>query len=135
MCKGAIRLGLWLLINCSFFCKVDDLDTFQCASHIIVPTGDHVFPPPSGLSYSLWFTVERHDSPMHPHPTRLLTLVRHDVDRGKATAGSVGQGFVCLVLLLLPRHHTVMLSTQDQPLHELGIKKACRDEKQYHQTF
>ena len=41
-----------------------------------IGTGDRVFPPATGLTYSTWFNVERYsNSRADPHCVRLLTLV------------------------------------------------------------
>ncbi|CAB1322461.1 unnamed protein product, partial [Coregonus sp. 'balchen'] len=40
-----------------------------------IGAGERLFPPPSGLSYSTWFCVERFSSAPHTHPVRLLTVL------------------------------------------------------------
>ncbi|KAJ8286942.1 hypothetical protein GJAV_G00045160 [Gymnothorax javanicus] len=36
--------------------------------------GERLFPPPSGLTYSSWFCIERFSTPPHNHPDRSLTV-------------------------------------------------------------
>nr|XP_032805834.1 WD repeat and FYVE domain-containing protein 3-like isoform X3 [Petromyzon marinus] len=74
-------------------------------------SGERVFPPPSGLSYSVWLCVERLDSPSQAHPVRLLTLVRRSTGSDRHLA--------CLALSLLPRDKAVLLCTREQLLQEM----------------
>ncbi|KAG0712298.1 WD repeat and FYVE domain-containing protein 3 [Chionoecetes opilio] len=43
-----------------------------------IGTGDRIFPPQTGLTFSTWVCVEKYSDPRtDPHCVRLLTLVRH----------------------------------------------------------
>ncbi|XP_066509176.1 WD repeat and FYVE domain-containing protein 3 isoform X1 [Hoplias malabaricus] len=70
--------------------------------------GERLFPPPSGLSYSSWFCVERFSSPPHNHPVRLLTVVR------RATASE--QHYVCLAIVLSAKDRSLVVSTKEELL-------------------
>uniref|UniRef100_S4RTS1 DUF4704 domain-containing protein n=1 Tax=Petromyzon marinus TaxID=7757 RepID=S4RTS1_PETMA len=81
-------------------------------------SSERVFPPPSGLSYSVWLCVERLDSPSQAHPVRLLTLVRRSTGSDRHLA--------CLALSLLPRDKAVLLCTREQLLQEMALKELVR---------
>lgn len=67
-----------------------------------------MFPPPSGLSYSTWFCVERFSSAPQAHPVRLLTLVR------RATTSE--QHYVCLAVVLSAKDRSLTVSTKEELL-------------------
>ncbi|CAG5919009.1 unnamed protein product [Menidia menidia] len=71
-------------------------------------TGEHMFPPPSGLSYSTWFCVERFSTATQSHPVRLLTLVRR--------ATSSEQHYVCLAVVLSSKDRSITVSTKEELL-------------------
>ncbi|XP_024909182.1 WD repeat and FYVE domain-containing protein 3 isoform X1 [Cynoglossus semilaevis] len=71
-------------------------------------SGERLFPPPSGLSYSTWFCVERFSSVPHAHPLRLLTVVRR--------ASSSEQHYVCLSVVLSCKDRTLSVSTKEELL-------------------
>ncbi|KAG7490175.1 hypothetical protein JOB18_029475 [Solea senegalensis] len=71
-------------------------------------SGERLFPPPSGLSYSSWFCVERFSSPPHCHSVRLLTVVRRAV--------SSEQHYVCLAVVLSTKDRTLTVSTKEELL-------------------
>ncbi|KAF5905608.1 WD repeat and FYVE domain-containing protein 3 isoform X6, partial [Clarias magur] len=70
--------------------------------------GERLFPPPSGLSYSTWFCVERFSTPPHTHPVRLLTVVR------RATASE--QHYICLAIVLSAKDRSLIVSTKEELL-------------------
>lgn len=70
--------------------------------------GERLFPPPSGLSYSTWFCVERFSSAPQAHPVRLLTIVR------RATTSE--QHYVCLAVVLSAKDRSVTVSTKEELL-------------------
>uniref|UniRef100_H2MQV2 WD repeat and FYVE domain containing 3 n=1 Tax=Oryzias latipes TaxID=8090 RepID=H2MQV2_ORYLA len=71
-------------------------------------TGERLFPPPSGLSYSTWFCVERFSSAPQAHPVRLLTMVRR--------ATSSEQHYVCLAVALSTKDRLLTVSTKEELL-------------------
>ncbi|XP_041955880.1 WD repeat and FYVE domain-containing protein 3 isoform X5 [Alosa sapidissima] len=71
-------------------------------------TGERLFPPPSGLSYSCWFCIERFSTPPQNHPVRLLTMVRR--------ASSSEQHYVCLAVVLSAKDRSLMVSTKEELL-------------------
>uniref|UniRef100_A0A3P9L505 WD repeat and FYVE domain containing 3 n=1 Tax=Oryzias latipes TaxID=8090 RepID=A0A3P9L505_ORYLA len=71
-------------------------------------TGERLFPPPSGLSYSTWFCVERFSSAPQAHPVRLLTMVRR--------ATSSEQHYVCLAVGLSTKDRLLTVSTKEELL-------------------
>uniref|UniRef100_A0A3P9J0T7 WD repeat and FYVE domain containing 3 n=1 Tax=Oryzias latipes TaxID=8090 RepID=A0A3P9J0T7_ORYLA len=71
-------------------------------------TGERLFPPPSGLSYSTWFCVERFSSAPQAHPVRLLTMVRR--------ATSSEQHYVCLAVGLSTKDRLLTISTKEELL-------------------
>ncbi|MEQ2219047.1 WD repeat and FYVE domain-containing protein 3 [Xenoophorus captivus] len=71
-------------------------------------TGERLFPPPSGLSYSTWFCVERFSTAPQAHPVRLLTMVRR--------ATSSEQHYVCLAVVLSGKDRSLTVSTKEELL-------------------
>lgn len=71
-------------------------------------SGERLFPPPSGLSYSTWFCVERFSSAAQAHPVRLLTIVRR--------ATSSEQHYVCLAVVLSAKDRSLTISTKEELL-------------------
>lgn len=71
-------------------------------------SGERLFPPPSGLSYSTWFCVERFSSALQAHPVRLLTIVRR--------ATSSEQHYVCLAVVLSAKDRSLTISTKEELL-------------------
>lgn len=72
------------------------------------PPGERLFPPPSGLSYSTWFCVERFSTAPQAHPLRLLTIVRR--------ATSSEQHYVCLAVVLSTKDRSLTVSTKEELL-------------------
>lgn len=72
-----------------------------------IGSGDRVFPPQTGLTYSTWFCVDKFSDPRtDPHCVRLLTLVR--------TINSPREdNLVCLTVLLSARDKAIIVSTQE----------------------
>ncbi|XP_050428058.1 WD repeat and FYVE domain-containing protein 3 [Adelges cooleyi] len=74
-----------------------------------IGTGDRMFPPQSGLSYSAWLCVEKFSEPrMDPHPVRLLTLIRN--------IQNTRDHLVCLAIVLSARDRALTISTQETPI-------------------
>ncbi|KAL1791399.1 WD repeat and FYVE domain-containing protein 3 isoform X1 [Sigmodon hispidus] len=73
-----------------------------------IGSGERFFPPPSGLSYSSWFCIERFSSPPNNHPVRLLTVVRR--------ANSSEQHYVCLAIVLSAKDRSLIVSTKEELL-------------------
>uniref|UniRef100_A0A8K9UQS2 WD repeat and FYVE domain containing 3 n=1 Tax=Oncorhynchus mykiss TaxID=8022 RepID=A0A8K9UQS2_ONCMY len=73
-----------------------------------IGAGERLFPPPSGLSYSTWFCVERFSSAPHTHPVRLLTVVRR--------ATSSEQHYICLAVVLSAKDRSLTVSTKEELL-------------------
>ncbi|XP_078532420.1 WD repeat and FYVE domain-containing protein 3 isoform X3 [Lissotriton helveticus] len=73
-----------------------------------IGTGERFFPPPSGLTYSTWFCIERFSTPPHNHPVRLLTVVRR--------ATSSEQHYVCLAIVISAKDRSLIVSTKEELL-------------------
>ncbi|KAG9480632.1 hypothetical protein GDO78_012215 [Eleutherodactylus coqui] len=73
-----------------------------------IGTGEHLFPPPSGLTYSTWFCIEHFSTPPNNHPVRLLTIVRR--------ATSSEQHYVCLAIVLSAKDKSLIVSTKEELL-------------------
>lgn len=72
-----------------------------------IGSGDRVFPPQTGLSYSSWFCVDKFSDPRtDPHCVRLLTLVR-------TVNAPREDNLVCLTVLLSARDKAIIVSTQE----------------------
>lgn len=80
-----------------------------------IGSGDRVFPPQTGLSYSTWFCVDKFSDPRtDPHCVRLLTLVR-TVNTPRE------ENLVCLTVLLSARDKAIIVSTQETLVpHNVG---------------
>ncbi|KAH0615815.1 hypothetical protein JD844_026358 [Phrynosoma platyrhinos] len=73
-----------------------------------IGTGERLFPPPSGLSYSSWFCVEHFSTAPSYHPVRLLTVVRR--------ANSSEQHYICLAIVLSVKDRSLIVSTKEELL-------------------
>ncbi|XP_050346639.1 WD repeat and FYVE domain-containing protein 3 isoform X1 [Nymphalis io] len=72
-----------------------------------IGSGDRVFPPQTGLTYSTWICVEKYSDPRtDPHCVRLLTLVRN-------INNSRDEHLVCLTVVLSARDKAIIVSTQE----------------------
>lgn len=72
-----------------------------------IGSGDRVFPPQTGLTYSTWFCVDKFSDPRtDPHCVRLLTLIR-TVNNPRE------DNLVCLTVLLSARDKAIIVSTQE----------------------
>lgn len=72
-----------------------------------IGSGDRVFPPQTGLTYSTWFCVDKFSDPRtDPHCVRLLTLVR-------TVNSQREENLVCLSVLLSARDKAIIVSTQE----------------------
>lgn len=88
------------------FCKLHLL--LHILRHPSPSPGERLFPPPSGLSYSTWFCVERFSAAPQAHPVRLLTIVRR--------ATSSEQHYVCLAVVLSAKDRSLTVSTKEELL-------------------
>ncbi|KAI4821287.1 hypothetical protein KUCAC02_029225, partial [Chaenocephalus aceratus] len=82
-------------------------------------TGERLFPPPSGLSYSTWFCVERFSAAPHAHPVRLLTVVRR--------ATSSEQHYVCLAVVLSTKDRSLTVSTKEELLQSYSADESSEE--------
>uniref|UniRef100_A0A670KCI7 WD repeat and FYVE domain containing 3 n=1 Tax=Podarcis muralis TaxID=64176 RepID=A0A670KCI7_PODMU len=73
-----------------------------------IGTGERLFPPPSGLSYSSWFCIEHFSTAPNHHPVRLLTVVRR--------ANSSEQHYICLAIVLSAKDRSLIVSTKEELL-------------------
>ncbi|XP_063360999.1 WD repeat and FYVE domain-containing protein 3 [Cydia amplana] len=80
-----------------------------------IGSGDRVFPPQTGLTYSTWICVEKYSDPRSdPHCVRLLTLVRN-------INNSREDHLVCLAVVLSARDKAIIISTQETMVpHNVG---------------
>ncbi|XP_063865461.1 WD repeat and FYVE domain-containing protein 3-like isoform X1 [Scylla paramamosain] len=82
-----------------------------------IGTGDRIFPPQTGLTFSTWVCVEKYSDPRtDPHCVRLLTLVRHVPGRD--------HHLVCLAVVISARDKALIVSTHetDFPQPGQGVK-------------
>ncbi|KAK6633574.1 hypothetical protein RUM44_004181 [Polyplax serrata] len=71
-----------------------------------IGSGDRIFPPQTGLSYSTWICIDKFSDPkVDPHGVRLLTLVRNLQGRD--------EHFVCLTVIVSARDKSIIVSTQE----------------------
>lgn len=72
-----------------------------------IGTGERVFPPQTGLTYSTWFCVDKFSDPRtDPHCVRLLTISR-------IVNNPREDNVVCLSILLSARDKAIIVSTQE----------------------
>ncbi|XP_066304852.1 WD repeat and FYVE domain-containing protein 3-like isoform X4 [Branchiostoma lanceolatum] len=82
-----------------------------------IGTGDRLFPPLSGLTFSAWVCIDRYSSPLaDPHPVRLLTLVRNIL--------GTDLHYVCLSVNISTRDRNIIVSTQEELLQYIGSEEA-----------
>ncbi|PWA17023.1 hypothetical protein CCH79_00013243 [Gambusia affinis] len=86
-------------------------------------TGERLFPPPSGLSYSTWFCVERFSAAPQTHQVRLLTVVRR--------ATSSEQHFVCLAVVLSAKDRSLTVSTKEELLQTYSADESSEEASFY----
>lgn len=81
--------------------------SFQYLKKMLSGTGERVFPPQTGLSFSSWFCVDKFSDPRtDPHCIRLLTLTR--------IVNNIREDHVvCLSVLLSARDKAIIVSTQE----------------------
>lgn len=72
-----------------------------------IGSGERVFPPQTGLTYSSWFCVDKFSDPRtDPHCVRLLTITR-------IVNNLREDNVVCLSILLSARDKAIIVSTQE----------------------
>ncbi|XP_054466267.1 WD repeat and FYVE domain-containing protein 3 [Anoplopoma fimbria] len=86
-------------------------------------TGERLFPPPSGLTYSTWFCVERFSAAPQAHPVRLLTVVRR--------ATSSEQHYVCLAVVLSTKDRSLTVSTKEELLQSYSADESSEEASFY----
>ncbi|CAF0895193.1 unnamed protein product [Brachionus calyciflorus] len=85
-----------------------------------VGTGERVFPPQSGLSYSTWMYIEKFPSNSKtPHPIRILTLIKHF--KIKDTLSS------CLTINLSPKNRSFFINTEETLLQQFKFDEKVND--------
>lgn len=76
-------------------------------------SGDRIFPPQTGLTYSTWVCVEKYSDPRtDPHCVRVLTLARHVPGRD--------HHLVCLSIVISARDKALIVSTHETNLPQPG---------------
>ncbi|XP_046392591.1 WD repeat and FYVE domain-containing protein 3 isoform X2 [Ischnura elegans] len=87
-----------------------------------IGSGDRIFPPQTGLSYSTWVCVDKYSDPRtDPHCVRLLTIARHMPSVGGYGGGSnrrddqsqQGHHLACLAFLLSARDKALIVTTRE----------------------
>ncbi|XP_056017801.1 WD repeat and FYVE domain-containing protein 3-like isoform X2 [Ostrea edulis] len=73
-----------------------------------IGTGERIFPPQSGMTFSTWFCVDKFSVIADAHPVRLLTVVRNLQGRD--------ENLVCLSVTLTSRERSLIVSTQETQL-------------------
>ncbi|XP_012287062.1 WD repeat and FYVE domain-containing protein 3 isoform X1 [Orussus abietinus] len=73
-----------------------------------IGSGDRLFPPQTGLTYSTWICVDKFSDPRtDPHCVRLLTLVR---------SPQSARDLICFTAVLSARDKAIIVSTQETAL-------------------
>ncbi|XP_034186854.1 WD repeat and FYVE domain containing 3 bchs isoform X3 [Osmia lignaria lignaria] len=73
-----------------------------------IGSGDRLFPPQTGLTYSTWICVDKFSDPRtDPHCVRLLTLVR---------TPQSPKDLICLTAVLSARDKAIIVSTLETPM-------------------
>lgn len=73
-----------------------------------IGSGDRLFPPQTGLTFSTWICVDKFSDPRtDPHCVRLLTLVR---------SPQSSRDLICLTAVLSARDKAIIVSTHETPL-------------------
>lgn len=77
-------------------------------------SGDRLFPPQTGLSYSTWICVDKFSDPRKdPHSVHLLTLIRN-YNGGK-------EDVICLSIVLSTRDKAILVSTRETRIPNSNI--------------
>ncbi|XP_014604234.1 PREDICTED: WD repeat and FYVE domain-containing protein 3 isoform X1 [Polistes canadensis] len=70
-----------------------------------IGSGDRLFPPQTGLTFSTWICIDKFSDPRtDPHCVRLLTLVR---------TPQSSRDLICLIAVLSARDKAIIVSTQE----------------------
>ncbi|XP_076043582.1 WD repeat and FYVE domain containing 3 bchs isoform X2 [Oratosquilla oratoria] len=78
-----------------------------------IGSGDRIFPPQTGMTYSTWICVEKYSDPRtDPHCVRVLTLTRHVPGRD--------HHLVCLSIVISARDKALTVSTLETPMPQPG---------------
>ncbi|GAB6019627.1 hypothetical protein CHUAL_001189 [Chamberlinius hualienensis] len=71
-----------------------------------IGSGDRLFPPQTGLTYSTWICIEKFsDSAVDSHSINLLSLTRHTTAKDEQ--------LYCLTIIISPLDKTLVISTQE----------------------
>ncbi|KAL3875787.1 hypothetical protein ACJMK2_033704 [Sinanodonta woodiana] len=70
-----------------------------------IGTGERVFPPQAGMTYSTWYCVDKFSTSVDQHPVRLLTIVRNLQGRD--------ENLICLSVYLSSRDKSLIVCTQE----------------------
>ena len=101
-------------------CKTNK-DAFSCiktshfnhTANLCSFTGERMFPPQSGLTFSTWFCVDKYSvQGVDPHPVRLFTIVRNLQGRE--------ENLICLSITLSPRDKALYVCTQEVLMPNAG---------------
>ena len=80
---------------------------------ILLISGERLFPPQSGMTFSSWICVDKFSLlSVDPHPVRLLTLVRHIQGRD--------DHLICLHVQLSARDRALFVSTKEMTMPQPG---------------
>ncbi|XP_059163899.1 WD repeat and FYVE domain-containing protein 3-like isoform X2 [Physella acuta] len=78
-----------------------------------IGTGERVFPPQSGLTYSTWFCVDKFSTfGLDAHPVRLLTIVRNLQGRE--------ENLICLSVSIMSKDRALIVTTQENYMPNAG---------------
>ncbi|XP_035824115.1 WD repeat and FYVE domain-containing protein 3 isoform X2 [Aplysia californica] len=78
-----------------------------------IGTGERVFPPQSGLTYSTWFCVDKFSAIGNDaHPVRLLTVVRNLQGRE--------ENLICLSVSIMSKDRALIITTQENYMPNAG---------------
>ena len=80
---------------------------------MICSSGERVFPPQSGLTFSSWFCVDKFSVwGTDPHSVRLFTIVRNLQGRE--------ENLICLSITISPRDKSLYVCTQETLMPSTG---------------
>ncbi|CAL1540511.1 unnamed protein product, partial [Lymnaea stagnalis] len=78
-----------------------------------IGTGERIFPPQSGITYSTWFCVDKFSAfGTDAHPVRLLTIVRNLQGRE--------ENLICLSVSIMSKDRALIITTQENYMPNAG---------------
>ncbi|KAK0399841.1 hypothetical protein QR680_003241 [Steinernema hermaphroditum] len=89
-----------------------------------VGSGERIFPPLNGLTFSSWIYIEElSDKRIDPHPIRLLTITRTINSDGPDRKGRNSVHLACLTIQISPIDRSLLISTAEHDVAGVDLEE------------